>query len=283
MPLDEEGNLVSQAPETPGEANENDSSVMAPPGYGMHVLDQLYEDVDPSGIMTPGIHSGVNSPFYAQSRAGSSENLAAMAHAIAVPPAVLSSRLQNVSLDESRRNESFISTGSGSGATTPFNHPHESEHTGDSSQVHSTQLSRQTSEEDHPNHVGGHHTPPEHTEFLDMEQLSKVPSYATATRTPLPRTQSYTGSIPLPDYLTATSAPGSPTRVVVNDPMATMATIAEGPQARVTVSSSRSRSTSRNRQANRHSIGGFSFFPSHTAVGGTDGERRLRLIQGRSG
>ncbi|KAI8958731.1 hypothetical protein F5Y11DRAFT_359762 [Daldinia sp. FL1419] len=285
MPLDEEGNLVSQAPETPSEVNETDSSVMAPPGYGMHVLDQLYEDVDPSGFMTPGIHSGLNSPFYAQSRAGSTENLAAMAHAIAVPPAVLSSRLQNVSLDESRRNESYISTGSGSGATTPFNHPHDNEHAqaGDSSQVHSAQLSRQTSEEDHPNPAGGHHTPPEHTEFLDMEQLSKVPSYATATRAPLPRSQSYSGAMVLPDYQTATSAPGSPTRIVVNDPMATMATIVEAPPARVVVSSTRSRSASRTRQTNRHSIGGFSFFPSHTSVGGTDGERRLRLIQGRSG
>lgn len=280
MPLDEEGNLVAQAPETAGETNESDSSSMAPPGYGMHVLDQLYEDVDPSGIMTPGIHSGVNSPFYAQSRAGSSENLAAMTHAIAVPPAALSSRLQNVSLDESRRNESYISNGSGSGATTPFTHPQDSEHTGDSSQVHSAQLSRQTSEEDHTGHAG-HHTPPEHTEFPDLEQLSKVPSYATATRTPLPRTSSYTGSILLPDYQTATSAPASPTRIVLTDPLAT---ITEGPQMEAdATTNARSRSTSRTRQANRHSMGGFNFFPGHAAVGGTDGERRLRLIQGRSG
>ncbi|OTA56248.1 beta-arrestin protein [Hypoxylon sp. EC38] len=282
MPLDEEGNLVSQAPEASSEVNESDSSSMAPPGYGMHVLDQLYEDVDPSGIMTPAVQSGVNSPFYAQSRAGSTENLAAMAHAVAVPPAALSSRLQNVSLDEARRNEHYTTTTSGSGATTPFNHPQDSEHTGDSSQTHSTQLSRQTSEEEHRTHAGGHHTPPEHTEFLDMEQLSKVPSYATATRTPLPRSHSYTGSIPLPDYQTAVSAPNSPSPTVVLDPLAT---ITEAPHADVdtTASATGSRSTSRTRQSNRHSIGGFNFFPSHAAVGGTDGERRLRLIQGRSG
>ncbi|KAI1770334.1 hypothetical protein F4818DRAFT_450424 [Hypoxylon cercidicola] len=280
MPLDEEGNLVTQAPESASETNESDSSIMAPPGYGMHVLDQLYEDVDPSGIMTPGVHSGVNSPFYAQSRAGSSENLAAMAHAVAVPPAALSSRLQNVSLDESRRNASYISMGSGSGVTTPFTHPQDSEHAGDSSQVNSVQLSRQTSEEDHAGHAG-HHTPPEHTEFPDLEQLSKVPSYATATRTPLPRTPSYTGSIALPDYQTAMSAPASPTRTVLADPMAT---ITEGPQIEMAVNpSARSRSSSRTRQANQHSVGGFNFFSGHTAVGGTDGERRLRLVQGRSG
>ncbi|OTA98644.1 hypothetical protein M426DRAFT_76844 [Hypoxylon sp. CI-4A] len=214
MPLDEEGNLVSQAAENSSEGTESEVSTMAPPGYGMHVLDQLYDDVDPSGIMTPAVQSGVNSPFYAQSRAGSSENLAALAHTIAVPPAALSSRLQNVSLDDSRRTEFYHSTGSG--ATTPFNHPQDSEHAGDSSAAHSTQLSRQTSEEDHPSHAGGHHTPPEHTEHLDLEQLSKVPSYQTATRTPLPRTQSYTGPMALPDYFTAMSAPSSPSRIAFN-------------------------------------------------------------------
>ncbi|KAI0378969.1 hypothetical protein F5Y04DRAFT_272257 [Hypomontagnella monticulosa] len=282
MPLDEEGNLVSQAPDGANEAsNESETSSMAPPGYGMHVLDQLYEDMEPSGIMTPGAHSGVNSPFYAQSRAGSTENISAMAQTVAVPPAALSSRLQNVSLDESRRNESYISTGSGSGATTPFNHPQDSEHTGDSSQPHSTQLSRQTSEEDHSSHAGGHHTPPEHTEFLDLEQLSKVPSYATATRNPLPRSHSYSGSIGLPDYQTAMSAPTSPNRVVPTDPLAT---ITEAPPAETTATSdTRSRSSSGSRRSDRHSMGGFNFFPSHTAVGGADGERRLRLIQGRSG
>ncbi|KAL7622341.1 hypothetical protein AAE478_007845 [Parahypoxylon ruwenzoriense] len=205
MPLDEEGNLVSQAPEALGEPNDGDSSSMAPPGYGMHVLDQLYENVDPSGIMTPGLHSGINSPFYAQSRAGSTENLASMAHTVAVTPAALTSRLHDVSLDESRRNDSYILNGSGSGATTPLNHPQDSEHTTDSSHTHSTELSRQTSEEEHAGPTG-HHTPPEHTEFPDLVQLSKVPSYATATRTPLLRTQSYTSSIALPDYQTAMSA-----------------------------------------------------------------------------
>ncbi|KAI1387962.1 uncharacterized protein F4822DRAFT_430712 [Hypoxylon trugodes] len=280
MPLDEEGNLVSQAPESANDANESDASFMAPPGYGMHVLDQLYEDVDTSGIMTPGIHSGVNSPFYAQSRAGSSENLSALAHAVAVPPAALSSRLQNMTLDESRRNESYTSTISGSGATTPFNHPQDSEHTGESSQTHSAQLSRQTSEEENATHASGHHTPPQHNEFPDLAQLSKVPSYTTATRAPLSRAHSYNNSVGLPDYQTAMSAisaPNTPTRIVVTDPMTT---ITETPHVVVDTTSD---THSRSRQTNRHSMGGFNFFPSHASVGGTDGERRLRLVQGRSG
>ncbi|KAI5866160.1 hypothetical protein GGS23DRAFT_555775 [Durotheca rogersii] len=285
MPLDEEGNLVSQAPEALGDPGDTGTSSMAPPGYGMHVLDQLYEDVDPSGIITPGIHSGVNSPFYAQSRAGSSENVAAMIHAIAVPPAALTSRLHDVSLDESRRNESYLLHVPGSGATTPLTHHQDSEHTADSSHTHSTELSRQTSEEEHAGPTG-HHTPPEHTEFLDLVQLSKVPSYATATRTPLLRTHSYTGSVALPDYQTAVSAasismPSSPSRVVATDPLETIAERQHNGAG--AAPDSRSRSTSATRQANRHSIGGFNFFPGHGALGGFEGERRVRLVPGRSG
>ncbi|CAJ2505474.1 Uu.00g128680.m01.CDS01 [Anthostomella pinea] len=305
MPLDDEGNIVSQAPETTaGDQRAEQTSNMAPPGYGQHVLDQLYDDVDPSGIMTPGlmtpgIQSGISSPFYAQSRAGSSENLASMAHAIAVPPAALSSRLQNVSLDRSRRTQSYISvngltSGATSGAVTPY---HEGDHTAESSAPHSAELSRHpSSEEEHPPGRSGHGTPPEHdefhaAEFPDMDTLSKVPSYTTATRAPLPRTPSYTGSLALPDYRTAMSAPSSPTRVVLTDPMDTIAELLPADGSPTEVASSqdaRSRSSSRNGHGHGHgsrgsSVGGFSFFPGHAAIGGADSERRLRLLQGRSG
>ncbi|KAI1504707.1 arrestin [Biscogniauxia marginata] len=286
MPLDEEGNLVSQTPDpstssstststpTSGE-RPDDQSNMAPPGYGQHVLDQLYDDVDSSGIMTPGAQSGLNSPFYTLSRSGSSENLGSMAHAIAVPPAALSSRLQHMSLEESQRNPAYLPTGSG--AVTP--HHHDGEHTVESSQIHSTDLSRHPSEEGRAS-PSGHNTPPEHREFPDMEQLSKVPSYTTATRAPLPRTPSYTGSLALPDYQTAMSAPTSPNRVVLTDPMDT---ISESSQAETAGNQNdRSRSPSRTRQSNRNSLIGFNFLTGHTGISLADTERRLRLLQGRS-
>ncbi|KAI1338776.1 arrestin [Xylariaceae sp. FL0016] len=285
VPLDEEGNLVSQNPETSTNGNErsDEQTSMAPPGYGQHVLDQLYDNMDPAGIMTPGLQSGLNSPFYAQSRAGSSENLAAMAHGAAVPPAALSSRLQNVSLDESLRNPAYMSNGAGSGTATPYHTDGDHhDHTAESSQPHSAELSRHpSSEEGHP-HTGrsGHGTPPEHSEFPDMAQLSKVPSYTTATRAPLPRTPSYTGSLAglaLPDYLTAVSAPGSPTQTPVTNPMETISE-----SSMTETGDARSRSSSRAAE-NRRSMGGFSFLPGHAAVGGLDGERRLRLLQGRGG
>ncbi|KAI0025958.1 arrestin [Xylariomycetidae sp. FL0641] len=275
MPLDENGDLVAQSPEATNERADEQSN-MAPPGYGQHVLDQLYDDVDPSGIMTPGgMQSGINTPFYAQSRAGSSENLAAMGNSLAVPPAALSSRLQNVSLNQSLRTPGPTSNGNGigSGAVTPHQ-PQDGEHTAESSQPQSPELSRRASEEGHTE-PSGHNTPPEHSEFPDLATLSKVPSYTTATRAPLPRTPSYTGSLALPDYISAISAPGSPTRTPNQDPMETIAEVA--PTSRPHFS--RSRSSSRGPQSNRSSIGGFSFLAGH----GSDGERRLRLIQGRSG
>jgi arrestin-related trafficking adapter 4/5/7 len=244
---------------------------MAPPGYGMHVLDQLYDNVDPSGLMTPGmmtpgIQSGFASPFYAQSRAGSSENLAALTNG-AVTPAALSSRLQNVSLDPAHRNTSFTSVGSHShsGTATPYLHLNDGDHTADSSQPHSTELSRQTSAEDHSGGVSGHSTPPEHVDTLDLAQLSKVPSYTTATRTPLPRTASFTGSLALPDYNTALSAPTSPTRNPLHDPLAT---ITEGSQidASGTATEPGTRNHSRSNSSNRrsHSSLGFNFLHRST-------------------
>ncbi|KAI0100288.1 arrestin [Nemania sp. FL0031] len=275
MPLDDEGNLVAQAPGAGGGEVLDEHRNMAPPGYGQHVLDQLYDDVDISGIMTPGVHSGLNTPFYGHSRAGSSENLAAIAHGIA--PAALSSRLQSVSLDDTPRSRFHMPHDPGSGAITPH-HPRDHEHVTDSSLPHSPELSRRTSEEEH-HERSGHGTPPIHTEYPSMEQLSKVPSYTTATRAPLPRTSSFTDSLVLPDYNTAMSAPGSPTRVTT-DPMEP---ITEGPAIAIHgTESGRSRSASSSSAGTgRNHVHGFSFLPSHAAVGGNDGERRLRLLQHR--
>lgn len=306
MPLDDDGNLISQdTPESSSNERRADteSGNMAPPGYGMHVLDQLYDDVDPSGIMTPGMmtpgglpsgfQSGFASPFYSQSRAGSSENLAAMASG-AVTPAALSSRLQNVSLDQSRRNQSFTSVGSHShsGTATPFLQVNDGEHTADSSQPHSTELSRQTSAEEHSGGVSGHSTPPEHVD-VDLAQLSKVPSYTTATRTPLPRTASFTGSLALPDYNSAMSAPTSPSRTPFHELHDPLATITEGSIAggsRLESSAggtttepgtrTHSRSNSHNRRS--HSSLGFNFL-HRSSPGDSHGERHLRLTQQRNG
>lgn len=271
MPLDDEGNLIAQSPSVSGDVLDENRD-MAPPGYGQHVLDQLYVDVDTSGIMTP----GPGTPFYCQSRAGSSEHLAGIAHGPVITPAALSSRLQSVSLDESRSGRFHSPHDYGSDVTT-LHQVRDGEPFSDSSTVQSPQLSRRTSEEEHPQR-SGHGTPPGHYEFPSMEQLSKVPSYATATKMHIPRTLAFTQTPALPDYDTAMSAPGSPTRT----PTDPMESIAESPGMALPDSGfSRPRSASHS-SANRSHVLGFSFWSSHSAVGGHDGERRLRLLQHRS-
>lgn len=201
MPLDEQGNLVDQSPTAPAEQN---LGTIAPPGYGEHVLDQLYEDVETHGFQTPGVQSGVNSPFYAQSRSGSTENLAAaLTHSRPVAPAALSSRLADVSLDPSRRNTSYTSIHSVSGFTSPVAAPHGG---APRSEPQSGALTRSNSAGDDSSRNSSEHVDLDPNE---LTELSKVPSYQTAVRTPA-RSISHSGNAQLPDYQTALSAPRTP-------------------------------------------------------------------------
>lgn len=215
MPLDEQGNLVDQSPSTP---SEQILGTMAPPGYGEHLLDQLYEDVDMSGFQTPGIQSGFSSPFYAQSRSGSSDNLAAaLTHSRPVAPAALSSRLADVSLDPSQRNTSYTSIASASGFTSPTSTPHAA---APRSEPHSSGvLTRSNSAGDDSSRNSAEHVDLDPSEFYE---LNKVPSYQTAVRTPA-RSRAASGNVPLPDYQTALSAPRTPPAAdIVTDPLGTI-------------------------------------------------------------
>lgn len=226
MPIDESGNLLDQTPNMTQSVNINQS---APPLYGEHVLDQLYADIDQSGLMTPAPQSGMSTPFFAQSRNGSSENLHSLDSVAngAVPPHALSNRLQN--LAASSRNSSFLRRGnqSGSGSNTPRHHDdHSSElatsapapgyFDGHNSHSHSAPrsnpLSRRTSGEDDDisAFTSGVHTP-EHIDRAEMDKLSKVPSYTTALRTPA-RGMSYSDLSSLPNYEQTMSRPASPIR-----------------------------------------------------------------------
>lgn len=191
----------------------------APPLYGQHVLDQLYADMNNTGIMTPAPQSGMNTPFHGLSRAGSHENLASLdgvaTHNGAVPPAALSSRLQNLDQNANSRSNSFRRL-NGSGHNTPSaqrqmdSDPGYFEQHG--SEPSSNPLSRRTSEEENaraPGTTSGQQTPDEHLDFAELGDLTKVPSYRTAVRAPV-RGMSYSDA--LPDYVTAISAPPSPER-----------------------------------------------------------------------
>jgi hypothetical protein len=268
MPLDEDGNLVRQTPH--GSGSEPETTSIAPPGYGEHVLDQLYDEVDLTGLQTPGIQSGMNSPFYGHSRAGSTENLAAMMTSLPVPPAALTSRLQDMTLDASSRNQSSSSLSPGSGTTTPYGPPPplESSHTSPpQSAPQSAPLSRSNSGEH-----SGHHTP-EHIDYPELSELSKVPSYATAVKTPA-RPLSMADTAALPDYESAVSAPGSPH--AYDTPVA-------NPLESIRESTAETHSRPHRPSLGRRqtSLGISSLMHHHASPGDTDERRRLHIIQAR--
>jgi hypothetical protein len=279
MPLDEDGNLVRQLPH----GATGGMSIAAPPGYGEHMLDQLYEDVEVGGLQTPAPQSGMNSPFYAHSRTGSAENLAALVHSTGFTPAALSSRLQSMSLDHSHRNSSWNSlNGGGSGGATPH-HPLDIGHGSASQSASAAQssahsapqsapLSRQVSDE----HSSGSNTP-EHVDFAQLSELSKVPSYQTAVKTPVKALNFIEGQA-LPDYQTAMSAPGSPSALETPaaDPLET---IAEVPHEQ----SSRDPSPVRRPSMawRRQTTLGFTFPHGNQNHSGDEERRRLHLMQVR--
>ena len=168
------------------EVNQN-----APPTYGLHQLDSLYNDIDPSGFMTPGGHasmanSGANTPFYAHSRSGSAEDLPSMdAVAGGASASALQHRLQNLTMNGNSPGTRFApqrqQSHHSSGGSTPHSLP-------DDVQLQPSSY-----------FTGGDY---------DMEALARIPSYNTAVRTPA-RTPI---SEDLPSYEIATSRPSSPSR-----------------------------------------------------------------------
>ncbi|QSZ36274.1 hypothetical protein DSL72_007400 [Monilinia vaccinii-corymbosi] len=310
MPLTAEGALVDQTPSST--ASSAAVSAHAPPLYGDHVLDQIYAGVDQSGIMTPMPQSGMNTPFYAQSRAGSSENLASVNNtqhpAGAVTPAALSSRLQNLNSNSNvgQRNSSFLRRfgGSGSGGTTPHHHDDQpgsyfdshSGHATSSSIARSNPLSRRGSfNDDQPDPASttlssGHHTP-EHLDYNELGDLTKVPSYTTAIKTPV-RGMSYTEA--LPNYESAVSAPPSPTLLASTGSSTPHEHPLEGGNSHShSHSHSHSNSSSHSHaESHRHHGPGFlrrnpfssmGFTPLHptnqTNIGEGEERRRLHLLQ----
>lgn len=273
MPMSADGCLLDQ---TPLSTQSIDIAHHAPPLYGEHILDQLYADMDQSGLMTPAPQSGMNTPFYNRSASGSGshENLASLGEEPhpngAVPPAALSSRLQNLNTN-SRNNSSRRLYGPGSGSNTPHPPHFEGEVPGyfdnanHSSGVNSTLLSRRVSEEEHhvSNVATGYHTP-EHVDYSDLGDLSKVPSYSTAIKSPI-RGTSYNDM--LPNYNTATSAPPSPVRSF----------------SALTTPGAESRQATGGRSSNHISNLGFTPIqpasPGH--VGDIDEARRLHLLRSR--
>ncbi|KAF1850345.1 uncharacterized protein K460DRAFT_274180 [Cucurbitaria berberidis CBS 394.84] len=188
LPPNEDQSVVVDSNILNAQAIQDEVNQNAPPTYGLHQLDELYNDIDPSGFITPGgyLNSGANTPFYAQSRSGSAEDLASL-DAVAQQPGggasaiALQHRLQNLDMSQNDRRSRF---------QTPRQHS-----SGDSTPA----VNGEQSYFDLP------------TANYDMDALARTPSYNTAVRTPMSRTPVLVG-IDLPSYEIAMSRPGSPNR-----------------------------------------------------------------------
>jgi hypothetical protein len=154
------------------------------------------------------------------------------------PPAALSSRLADVSTDPSQRN--------------PPSPPHAPR-----SEPQSTALSRSNSGEDN----SGRASPEADVDMSEFADLSRVPSYQTAVRTPAARATS--GATGLPDYHTALSAPSTPPATDLHTGHDILAPITED-----TAGENRSRSQPRYETARVHT------------TDSTD-HRRLAILQAR--
>ncbi|KAF2729442.1 hypothetical protein EJ04DRAFT_588809 [Polyplosphaeria fusca] len=188
LPPNEDQSVVVDPNILTAAAMRDEAHQNAPPTYGLHQLDELYNDIDPSGFMTPGGHnsmmnSGATTPFYGHSRVGSAENLGSLdAVADGASAAALHNRLHHLSMDQNQPLRLPPSRHHSSGGSTPRSGPDDALH-----------------------------EPPRGyfpADGYDMEALARTPSYNTAVRTPAMTPLSED----LPTYETATSRPSSPSR-----------------------------------------------------------------------
>lgn len=201
LPPNEDQSVVVDPSVLSAQAIQDVVNQNAPPTYGLHQLDELYNDIDPSGFMTPGGHgsivnSGSNTPFYGHSRSGSIEDLTSMdavAHQTGggASATALHNRLQNLNLSQNSRSTRFApSRQHSSGGSTPHSMP-------DDAPIHAPPS----------NYFAGAEAIHNQADY-DMEALARTPSYNTAVRTPARNPISED----LPTYEIATSRPSSPSR-----------------------------------------------------------------------
>ncbi|KAL9603832.1 MAG: hypothetical protein Q9219_000941 [cf. Caloplaca sp. 3 TL-2023] len=182
--LDEDNNMLLQ---NLGGVNPEAFAVGAPPLYGEHQLDMLFDDLDPVGYLTPGDGlSAVGTPF-AQSRRGSVDNLALVNGTAntSVLPTALQDRLDSlentptIRVSPTPTPDASISIANMGVIEPQGNSSHEipleinnANEVGEGLNDSAAQFTLEN-ESEQPS--------PQHFEF-SPEQLSKVPSYSTALR-----------------------------------------------------------------------------------------------------
>ncbi|KIV91859.1 hypothetical protein, variant [Exophiala mesophila] len=290
LPINENNDLVDQTPQASRAAIANDLANAAPPVYGKHTLDTLYSDID--GYRTPGTALSTPGTPYLHSRHASSDNLASLAaitNGNYVSPVALQNRLQDLrvgfvsgsleddhnipmGLENGQRSQSqedyFVphesSNGSANTRFSPYDASRSGGQSGTPSQPGSNLMSRRTSEEEDGTFSGARTPFPQYDHMEDLN-LIKIPSYTTAVKTPAPRTQR--SSSTLPTYDASVREPSPPT--LMEPPTAH---IRNSPRLPGSLANSPPDSL----------MNGSRIAASHRTVSSIqDDERRLRLMQQR--
>jgi hypothetical protein len=236
LPVDERNEVCGTISGiTDAEINTAETSVVAPPEYGRHQLDQIFSGIDPAGYITrAGSGSATPSGIYAGSRRGSHDNIASLNgvvdnghasppvlgtspiphHHGSALPSILHSRLADLQergpsnfqhQPSNLSNQHSPSGGNSPGPGSPLSHSIPNSQPGSyftsigQSPAHSAPLSRRTSDDDHTADI--------HQADYDVNNLSRVPSYGAAIRHSGAMTPYTEGP---PSYLDATSRPPSP-------------------------------------------------------------------------
>ncbi|KAK9314620.1 hypothetical protein V1522DRAFT_408605 [Lipomyces starkeyi] len=249
----------------------DDSESTAPPRYDDHIYDRLWEDISLSGSNTP-ITSGANTP-HIRSRRNSGENSEALGFtALDQQRAQLQAGLSALAMNQANSQSTdsyFPSRQSGSvtplGAMTPLTNIHDDGTVGfvGLDQATNWHLSRGTSPMESP--VMGTMTPAGSDDGrleLDLSALSKVPSYTTAIRTPVPEDS----PVGLPSYDDEDRSASGPTSARSSGPPSRAAS--PQPAANITRSASAVQLSSHGTRSRAH------FFD--------DAARRLKLLQERT-
>lgn len=193
---------MDQTPVAGRDAPDHQAFGAAPPLYGEHQFDLLYSDVDPSGYRTPvPVVSSPNTPFGPHSRSVSIENLSSVRNmdSTAVDENIsnLANRLSNL---DGRQSPTNLRSGTETNRTEVEPRQVESRRPSDYTvRSNSTSLS-----EDQPSHHGSSNSPsanvsrrtsaengtsPENSmvvpHFTEFEDISRIPSYSTAVKTPV--------------------------------------------------------------------------------------------------
>lgn len=285
--------------------NSTETAVVAPPEYGRHQLDQIYSDIDPSGFLSrAGSGPGTPAGLMAQSRRGSHENVLSLnglangdpaaLHGSATP-SLLHSRLADLQDSNSNgsrsRDASRNHSPTGGNSPTPgVLDPNVNDQSGSHSSVQnhrstppvrngssyfppashsphtSAHMSRRTSDDDHAQEI--------HQTDYNMDDLTRVPSYGAALRTPGAITPFMEGP---PSYVEATSRPPSrPPSPIQRPGQAHVRTGNSTPNSHGSSSTLTAPLASLSMTSPQQQT------PSHTAQHANDDHARLRMLRART-